>query len=132
MIKNTEPFEYLGYSFQKNKVAIASKSKEKIINKLTAELHYYPFDIDKKIDILKKKLFSGPDSIVVYLQNTIRQYRFVDDYEQIKEISENIYHILTKYFFQTYSPRNRNKTKKICQRLAVPSFYNLYKKYHHD
>ena len=35
MIKNTEPFEYLGYSFQKNKVAIASKSKEKIINKNT-------------------------------------------------------------------------------------------------
>ncbi|MFW0837441.1 MAG: reverse transcriptase domain-containing protein [Candidatus Komeilibacteria bacterium] len=132
LMKNSELFEYLGYLFHNNKVAIATRSQEKLIAKLEAELHYYPIALDKKIERLRQKIFTGADSISAYLQNTIRHYRFVDDYDQIKEVSEKIYHILTRYFFKTYTARHRRRTKNICRDLGMPSFYKMFVKYHHE
>lgn len=130
IINSSESFEYLGYLFYNNVVAISPSSEEKIYIKITSELKYYPIDFEEKKLLLKKKVYEGSEGLYYYMKNTISHYNCANDYEQIKRISERIFHIITRYYFKTYSQKNRRLTNRLCKDLRIPSFYKLYLSYH--
>jgi len=129
LIKSSEEFNFLGYNFSNKKIKIGQSSVNKAMLNWKNKLKYYPVSNEKKnkrlVDILYKDLDSIHNQFVVFISS----YKQSNDKKQIKKISENFFHILTKYFFKKYSKRNERLMRKLIK-VKIPSLYNYYLQFH--
>jgi hypothetical protein len=81
---------------------------------------------DKKKKI-KKILYSKNENIKNQFKQIIHQKKLVDDHEQIKEISDEFFNIVTKYLKNSRIPKSRRLSKENIKNLKIKSLYNYYK-----
>ncbi len=129
VISDKEPFVFLGYRFKNNKIGVNENSLIKIISSLKKTLYRYP----GSNKLRKKKHFSlnfesNYNSIFIQFKQIIEQKKLIDDDNQILNFSEKFYRIITKYFFDKYSEKNRRETEKLFRYNKIDSLYNHYNK----
>lgn len=124
--KISEPFSFLGYLFDNGKISILPQSVKNIQIRIRKQLKFYPFNrLPDKIHKLRKILYTG-NSLKHYFIQIIRQYNHVNDTEQIEFLSNYFYKRLVIYLYGIYTPRTHRKTKKVLQKINLPSLMKYY------
>ena len=129
LIKSSDEFDFLGYAFSNRKIKIGQSSVNKAILNWKKKLKYYPVSNKRKNKQLIDILYRDADSIHNQFIVFIASYKQCNDKKQIKKISEQFFHILTKYFFKKYSLRNERLMRKLIK-VKIPSLYNYYLQFH--
>jgi len=128
LVKDTEEFKFLGYRFKNKKISFDNSSKNKIISAWKSSMipNKKIKESDKKKKI-KKILYSKNENIKNQFKQIIHQKKLVDDHEQIKEISDEFFNIVTKYLKNSRIPKSRRLSKENIKNLKIKSLYNYYK-----
>jgi len=130
LIQSDEPFVFLGHLFSKGKISIPSRSVRRATIRWNKVLKYYPIPIKLKLKRLDRLLYLDAESIHSEFVQMIGIYRQVTDEEQIKNISEEFFRILTNYLYGSYSERTQRLTKKLTAGMPIPSLYKYYLDFH--
>ena len=131
LIKSNKKFSFLGYEFENRKISINQASVKKAFSFWKKKLRYYDMSDQKKIYTLKKILYNYDNCIHDQFVEIISAYKYANDKNQIKKMSEKFFRILTKYFFKHYSHRNQRLTKKLLSDIEIPSLYKYFLDFHH-
>lgn len=120
-----EPFSFLGYYFADGLVSLEKKFCQALIKKWQGRFSYYRFrQPKKKLIYLKKSVRGGVFGLEEQFRQIAEQKKLVNDIEQIKNLSEAFFRVLTRYFYKNYSERNRRLLEKKIKNIR---FYSLYK-----
>jgi retron-type reverse transcriptase len=125
-------FSFLGYNFHNGLISLEKSFVDK------TELGWkrillYKNSSDKQKDRLLEKIMSEPKNNYNFqFQKIIKDKSQVNDSEQIKKLSENFFKILTKFFYQRYTPRNRRLLEEKIKNVGIKSLYNFYLKFHYE
>ena len=132
LIPTNQEFNFLGYNF-KNKIISLEDSfiKKTVSHWRTILLGHKPQNNYQKIKYLKKILYQQEDNINNQFLQIISQKILVNNDQQIKQLSEKFMRIVTKYFFDSYSPRHQRLFREKLKNLEIPSLYKYYLDIHH-
>jgi hypothetical protein len=128
LIKDTEEFKFLGYSFKNKKIGFDESSMNKALTSWKKSVGHKRNRSDaKKIRHVRSlSRFNSKKNIHDQFDQLIKQKILVDDTEQIKEFSERHFKVLTSFFKGSYSPKKRRVTKGLLSKTEVPSLFKSY------
>ena len=121
-----ETFEYLGYLFVNGKVQIKPNAVQKLIRYYQSRLNWLPISPEQKKKRLNRILRMNRFELHRTGVDFIFSHRFATDSEQIKEISNQFYQILTRFFFRRYSPKNQADVKKLTEHMPIVSLTRIH------
>lgn len=126
LIKDTEEFKFLGYSFKDGKVGFDASSK----NKAIAAWKKMIFSSRARSLASKKrhiKSFSkGAQNINNQFKQLVEQKRLVDDHVQLKDFSERFFIMLTSYLKGSYTPKHRRLAEPLLRKMKISSLFTHY------
>lgn len=131
-IKASESFGYLGYSFLKGKVSLSS-----VFIKYTQKRWHKQFSFynqkrpAQKKDFLIKALEREKNNLNNDFKQLAEQKKLITDGHQIQKFSESFFRILTRYFFETYSEKNRRLLATHLNGINFKSPYKHFLNFHH-
>lgn len=128
----SEEFSYLGYHFNNGIISLEPNFVKRIETEWKRVLAYKHYSLGAKLNILKKIMAREKTNFnnVFYLM--VKSKPQINDSEQIKKISESFFKMLTKFFYEKYSPRNRKKLKELIEPFRINSLYKIYQKFHYE
>jgi Reverse transcriptase (RNA-dependent DNA polymerase) len=127
IISASEPFEYLGYHFNNGLVSFTEGFLKGTLRRWRNRFNYYDGrTISKKNKFLILAFNRRKNSLLLEFYELAKQKKLLNDLNQVKIFSENFFHILTIYFFQKYTPRNRRLLSIKLKRLKLVSFYKVF------
>lgn len=109
LIKDTEPFNFLGYSFTGGTIGFDESSKQKALSSW-------------------KKQLPKPKHLRQQFEELVHQKNLVNDTAHMKRFSEQFFIILTSYFKGSYSPKKRRLLKPFLTQAHLPSLFDVYRK----
>jgi len=130
LIKSDKRFKFIGYEFNNKLISLPEKSIKKIVIRWKKALKYRNISNNKKLSQLKEILYTGTESMHNEFIQFIAIYRLLTDEKQVKELSETFFRLLTQYFFDSYSERNRRLTQELISDQKIPSLYKYYLAFH--
>ncbi|PKM91043.1 hypothetical protein CVU82_03210 [Candidatus Falkowbacteria bacterium HGW-Falkowbacteria-1] len=127
-------FSFLGYDFLNGMISLPHNYVKKIKSDFRSILVYKNYSQNKKIFILKKRADRLSSSFNYYFLNLTRNKPQLNDSEQIKELSEYFFEILTEFIFTKYSPRNRRllTIKLRDNNIDIKSLYQFFLDFHYE
>lgn len=129
--KTTEPFDFLGYSFWNQIISIKQTSLSKIQQRWKKQLKYTNANTHEKMRYLRILCYAKGENCFHYdFVQLVKQYQFVSDKKQIKDLSHFFFRLVTRYFFNAYTPKLHRETQKIVQNIKIPSLYAYFSKIH--
>jgi len=132
LIPTNQEFNFLGYSFNNKIISLEDSFIKKTVSYWrTTLLAHKPRNNYQKIKHLLKILYQREDNINNQFLQIISQKILVNNDQQIKKLSEKFMRIITKYFFDSYSPHNQRLLKEKLKHLKIPSLYKYYIDIHH-
>lgn len=132
IIKDTAPFNFLGYHFENKKISLDESSVKKIISDWKSKLKRYPGkNIMRKKNHFILTFFSEKNKISDQFDQIIKQKILANDDAQIKKLSDKFYKMLTSYFYGHYTERNRRKLSILLKNYKIKSLYEHYYKIHY-
>lgn len=127
IISANEPFEYLGYYFNNGLISFTDGFLNSTLCRWRIKFNYYDGrTIANKNKFLVSAFNSRKNSLLLEFRELAKQKKLVNDVSQLKIFSENFFHILTVYFFQKYTPRNRRILSIKLKKLKLISFYKVF------
>jgi len=125
-------FSFLGYNFDNGLISL-EKSFVKKIELDWKRILVYKNLPDKRKDYLLRKIMTEPNNNFNFqFQKIVKDKPQINNSEQIKQISENFFRILTKFFYQRYSPRRQRLLVERIKERRIKSLYNFYIKFHYE
>jgi len=132
LISTDQGFNFLGYNFNNKIISLEDSFIKKTVSHWrTILLGYKPQNNYQKIKHLKKILYQQEDNINNQFLQIISQKILVNNDQQVKQLSEKFMRIVTKYFFDSYSPRHQRLFKEKLKKIEIPSLYKYYLDIHH-
>ena len=132
LISTNQGFNFLGYNFNNKIISLEDSFITKTISYWrTTLLGNKPQSNYQKIKYLLKVLYLREDNLNNQFLQIISQKILVNNDQQIKKLSEKFMRIITKYFFDNYSPHNQRLLKKKLKHLEIPSLYKYCLDVHH-
>ncbi|MDD4996283.1 MAG: reverse transcriptase domain-containing protein [Patescibacteria group bacterium] len=129
LINGKEKFNFLGYCFHDRLISLEDSFVKKTISYWRTSL--LSFKPKNKMKHFSQLLYKKENSLNNQLLQIISQKILVNDEQQIKNLSETFFRIITKYFYGSYSPRLQKKLKKDLKNIKIPSLYKYYLEVHH-
>ena len=123
---NSTAFDYLGYSFRDNKVGVKADSVNKLLNFYRSRLRWVPINQERKLARLEMLWSANQFELHRKGLDFIFSHRFANDEEQIQEISNEFYRILTRYFFRDYTSERQAQVRKMTADIPIISLSKLY------
>jgi hypothetical protein len=127
--KASEPFKFLGYSFNNGTIYILTKTVSQIKARIRKRLKYYPVSLEKKIKRLKQIIFKKEPLMIDFVE-TIYQYNQSNDHLQFKDISDYFFTRIVMFFEGTLNDKNRHKVMSIVKKMGIPSPYMYFVYFH--
>jgi len=128
----TEKFSFLGYSFNNGLISLEDSFVRRTEMGWKKILVYKNSSDEKKMKLFKKLMAEPKNNYNFQFLKIIKDKPQVNNSEQIKKLSESFWHILTKFFYKTYSPRQRRLLEDRTKELGLQSLYHFYKKFHYE
>ncbi|MCK9439001.1 MAG: reverse transcriptase domain-containing protein [Patescibacteria group bacterium] len=132
--KASDHFSYLGYSFLNGLISLPDDFVKKIKNNFNSLLLNRNKYKDYKIKIVKRLMKNPQKNFNYVFEEIVRIKPQVNDYEQIKYLSEYFFQILTKFLFNEYNSRNRRLlvSELSKNKISITSLYKTYSKFHYE
>lgn len=125
-------YNFLGYSFNNGTISLPSSLVNGIINQWKTILAYQNIDQRRKINLLKNKMKSPSTNYNNKLELIFRSKPQINDYQQIRDISEKFFNIMTKFIYGHYSPRHRRLATEQLKNIGIISPYQLYRQAYYE
>lgn len=126
-IPATQKFSYLGYSFNSGVVSFSPGFVNHALQRWSSQFNYYNFkSLSRKINYLRSVLSKGKNNLLIDFRELAKQKKLVNDGEQVRCLSESFFHILTRYFFKTYTPKNRRRLAELLKNMHLNSIYKYF------
>lgn len=127
-------FSFLGYDFFKGKISLPKNFVARMERDFKKILVYKNYEQDRKILILKKIMNNYLKNFNNLFYTIAKNKPQINDFEQIKIISEFFFRNLTIFLFGEYSHRNRRLLLMALKRnnIKIKSFYKTVLDFHYD
>jgi len=125
-IKNSEEFNFLGYTFKNNVVSIKQSGIKRIIVRWKNQLQYNAKTEKQKIRYVKMLFTKEENNLDTQFKEIVRQYMFTDNQKQIKELYNTFIKLVVKFIYRTYSERNHRLTLEALFPYKMPSLYKYF------
>lgn len=127
-----EKFNFLGYSFNNGVISL----EDGFIRRIELEwkeLLKYKHNSAKKKDLIIKRIMDRPNyNFNNQFQRIVKEKAQVNNVEQVKKLSEKFFRILTEFFYERYTDRNRRLLSKKLKNFDIFSLYSYYKNFHYE
>jgi hypothetical protein len=130
--KASGQFSFLGYNFNDGKISLEKNFIKKIKLGWKKLLNYKHLSEYYKKIIIQKIMNNKQTNFNDQFKQIIKDKSQINNSNQIKKISEDFFIILTKFFYKTYTPRNRRLLKSKLNDLKIDTLYKLYKNTHYE
>lgn len=127
-----EEFSYLGYNFNQGLISLESAQVRRIELDWKKILLYKHFSKGSKRALIRKKMAQTKTNFNLQFKKIIEDKSQINNSEQIKELSESFFKIMTKFFYINYSERSRRLLEKDLAEFKIKSLYKHYKKFHYE
>lgn len=132
LINSTENFNFLGYNFNNRVISLEPGTIRQNIIEWRRQLNLYPGkNQTRKLSHFKKSILYTENSIRNQFDQLVQQKILVNNQKQIKKLSEAFIRLVVKYFFGSYTPRQRRLTQKLIKPIQFNSLYKNYLDVHH-
>lgn len=128
----TDDFSFLGYRFGKGLISLENSFVQKTELAWKRILTYKHLSDNQKDRLLVKIMADAKSNYNYQFQKIIRDKPQVNDVDQVKRLSESFFKIMTRFFYERYSPRNRRFLEDRLKPFGIESLYNTYKKFHYE
>jgi len=125
-IKNTEEFNFLGYTLKDKTVSIKQSGVKRILARWQKQLAYNEKSEAQKLRNLKTMFTKEEGNLDIEFKQIVSQYMFADNDKQMKWLQNEFIKLVVRYFFKTYSERNHRKTLELITPLNLPSLYKYF------
>lgn len=122
-----EAFDFLGYHFKKGLISLPNNYQKALILKWRQQFPFYRGhnEFEKK-RYLQKLINRDRQNLKEQFRQLAEQKKFVNNEEQLRNLSENFFHVLTRYFFKEYTPRNRRLLPQKLKKMGLSSVYKHF------
>jgi hypothetical protein len=127
-----ESFSYLGYHFNNGLIALDKGFILKNQLEWKEILKYKNLPFSDKKNLFKKMMYQDDQNFNFKFKKIIKDKSQINDTGQIKKISESFFKIMTIFFYQRYSFRNRRLLKGLLKDYKLTSLYQVYQKFHYE
>lgn len=127
-----DTFSFLGYSFSHGHIGLDSKVVAACEREWKRLLVHKHASMSHKLRIFHRFMRQSHTYVGHRFEEMIVQKPQLDDSEQIRQLSETFFRILTEFFYGQYTPRNRRLLMHLTRSLGVVSLYEQYKKFHYE
>ncbi len=122
-----KPFSFLGYRYHAGLISLPASFEKALILKWRQQFPYFRFNSSvRKRAFLEKAINRDRNNLKEQFKQLADQKKLVTDEEQIRRLSEAFFHTLTRYFFQSYTPRNRRLLEAKLKKLRLHSVYKYF------
>jgi hypothetical protein len=119
-------FCFIGYKFENGKIMINDSSVRKHVSLWKKKFSYN----QKSFFVKKRKLnwqcFKAKDNCRNEFIQLLMQYPFVNNDDEMKELSLTFYKIISKYFTGNYSKRDHRVISEKLRGMHIPSLFKYY------
>jgi hypothetical protein len=125
--KASESFGYLGYLFKDGEVGLGKSFWDNTLKSWRKQFDfYYSKSQKKKKAFLIDSITKETDNLKNQFKQIAEQKKLITDQQQVREFSEAFFRALTRFFFGTYSPRNRRLLRAKIKNLGLVSVYKYF------
>jgi len=125
-------YAFLGYAFSGGVIGLEPGFIKRIEGEWKDILTYQHLNPGAKQRLLKRIMSKPAANFNNRFAKIVKDKSQVNDIRQIEKMSEDFFTILTKFFYEHYSPRNRRLLEKELAPAGVSSLYKVYKNFHYD
>lgn len=120
-------FNFLGYHFKSGQVSLPANYVRAVVNKWRQQFPYHGSRGEmKKKSLLQKALRRDRQNLREQFQQLADQKKLVTDEGQLRQLSEAFFRVLTRYFFENYTPRNRRLLSEKLNKMGLQSIYKYF------
>ncbi|HRH23256.1 MAG TPA: reverse transcriptase domain-containing protein [Candidatus Magasanikbacteria bacterium] len=127
-----DPFSFLGYHFSQGLISFEDSFITHLETEWKTILVYKNESVAKKRYILKNIMRRANKNFNTRFQEIIKNKSQVNDVEQIRNVSERFFQILTEFYYGQYSPQHRRLLRIVIKDLGIRSLYYYYKNFHYE
>ncbi len=122
-----DTFNFLGYNFKAGVIGLEPGFLKQMLKRWSAQFDYYRVrDQQRKKDFLVKSLKRERNNLYEQFKQIAEQKKLVTKSEEVRAVSEAFFHILTRYFFGTYTPKNRRLLNDKLKNIPLVSIYKHF------
>lgn len=128
----SDSFSYLGYSFHNGIISLEPAFVKKIESEWKKILINVNLPYEAKRRIFKRIMTQSRDNLNYQFENIIKDKPQINNSAQVKKISEKFFLVMTKFFYNRYSARNRRLLEETLAEFSLNSIYKVYQKFHYE
>lgn len=122
-----QPFVYLGYSFSKGQIGLSPVFKRYTVKRWQARFSFQRYSSPiRKSKYLQHSLTDPLSNLATEFKQLAEQKKLITKYQDMLELSEAFFRVLTRYFFGTYSPKHRRYLGRKLKNLPLKSLYKYF------
>lgn len=120
-------FNFLGYNFNRGEIGLEPGFLKQTLRRWSSQFDYYRVKSqERKKELLKKSLKREYNNLFEQFKQIAEQKKLVTKSAEIRAVSEAFFRILTRYFFGTYSERNRRLLNNKLKQIHLVSIYKHF------
>lgn len=123
---------YLGYAFNNGLISLEPAFINRIESEWKKILVYQHLSDKYKLKFFEKIMNQPRNNFNYKFQKIIKDKSQINNTSQIKEMSEDFFKIMTKFFYAHYSTRNRRLLADKLKDYRIVSLYKTYQKFHYE
>jgi retron-type reverse transcriptase len=125
-------FSFLGYEFDNGLISLERSFVTKTEMDWKRILVYKNMPDRKKDRLLERIMREPRNNYNARFDKIIKDKPQINNSDQIRRLSEGFWHILTRFLYRSYSPRNRRLLEERTKGLRIRSLYNHYAGFHYE
>lgn len=125
-------FSFLGYSFEAGLISLEKGFINKLYASWKKNLDYQHLALKNKQKLISRLMNRSQSNFNYIFSGIIKDKPQINDSKQIKIISEEFFKIMTKFFYEHYSLRNRRLLMSVLAPYKITSLYKNYQKFHYE
>lgn len=123
-------FNFLGYNFFEGNISLPPKYHKSLVKRWQQSFVNRSFRNNQHrlrfVQILNQHKNHNQQGIKEQIRQLVLQKNLVSDSRPFARLSEDFFHLLTRYLFKTYTPRNRRLLKKKIEKIGPISLYHNF------
>lgn len=123
---------YLGYFFQGGVISLLPSYTNRLLADWRRILRYRNLPEEAKDKLFRGLMFKPESNFNEQFKRIIREKPQINNSEQVRKLSEDFFKILTKFFYNKYSSRQRRLLKEKLKTYQLKSLYQVYKEFHYE
>lgn len=132
ILEQKESFDFLGYTFKDGKIGLDASFINNLLINWRRQLNEPRGSVKARLNRLHVLAFKVSNSFANQFSELFKQHPQIENDEQMKQLSNQLYNYLTKYLYAKFTPRFRRLATDQLKKIKFPSFYDYYLHYRRE